>query len=109
MTRTDDQVTADDDFSLWYRFRMLVIFNLLYVAGPAQLDRHNDPRAAVEQEYERRRDLHRARLGKPPIVTKPPSKHGGVDPVVLCAVGGVLALAGLVLFVVGLRRRRPPS
>ena len=77
---------------------MLVIFNLLYVAGPAQLDRHNDPRAAVEQEYERRRDLHRARLGKPPMVKKPPSKHGGVDPVVLCAVGGVLALVALFVW-----------
>ena len=98
MTRTDDRVTADDDFSLWYRFRMLVIFNLLYVAGPAQLDQHNDPRAAVEQEYERRRDLHRARLGKPPVVKKPPSKNGGVDPVILCAVGGVLALVALFVW-----------
>lgn len=94
-TRTD--VSADDSFGLWYRFKALVIFNLLYVAGPAQLDQHNDPRAAVEQDYERRRDLHRARHGKPPVVAKPPSKHGGVDPVILCAVGGVLAL--VVLFV----------
>ena len=98
MTQIDDRSATDDGFSLGYRFRMLVIFNLLYVAGPAQLDRHNDPRAAVEQEYERRRDLHRARLGKPPVVRKPPSRNGGVDPVILCAVGGVLALVALVVW-----------
>jgi hypothetical protein len=91
-------VPTDDSFGLWFRFRSQVIFNLLYVAGPAQLDRHNDPRAAVEQDYERRRDLHRERQGKPPLAKKPPSKHGGVDPVVLCAVGGVLALVVLLLW-----------
>ena len=98
MTQTDDHRATDDGFGLWYRFRMLVIFNLLYVAGPAQLDRHNDPRTAVEQEYERRRDLHRARLGKPPVVKKAPSRNGGVDPVLLCAVGGVLALVALLVW-----------
>lgn len=99
----DVQVADDDGFGLWYRFKSLVVFNLLYVAGPAQLDRHNDPRAAVERDYERRRDLHRARQGKPPVVKKPPSPHGGVDPVLLCAVGGVLAL--LALFVWALASR----
>ena len=94
---------ASDGFGLWYRFKSLVVFNLLYVAGPAQLDQHNDPRAAVEQDYERRRDLHRARQGKPPLVKKAPSKNGGVDPVILCAVGGVLAL--LVLFAWALQTR----
>jgi hypothetical protein len=98
VTRTNVQEPTDDGFGLWYRFRSQVIFNLLYVAGPAQLDRHNDPRAAVEQDYERRRDLHRARRGKPPLRKKPPSKHGGVDPVLLCAVGGVLALVLLVVW-----------
>lgn len=86
----------DDAFGLWYRFRSQVVFNLLYVAGPAQLDRHNDPRAAVEQDYERRRDLHRARHGKPPVPRREPSRHGGVDPVLLCAVGGVLAVVVLL-------------
>ena len=98
MTRTNVQETTDDGFGLWYRFRSQVVFNLLYVAGPAQLDRHNDPRAAVEQDYERRRDLHRERHGKPPIKKKAPSKHGGVDPVVLCAVAGVLALVVLLVW-----------
>ena len=102
MTRTDEAVPVDDRFGLWYRFRSLVVFNLLYIAGPAQLDQHLDPRKAVEQDYERRRDLHRARRGKPPVVTKP-SKNGGVDPVLLCAVGGVLAL--VVLFVWALLAR----
>ncbi|GAB2590392.1 hypothetical protein [Microlunatus antarcticus] len=93
----------EDRFGLWYRFKSLVVFNLLYIAGPAQLDRHLDPRKAVEQEYERRRDLHRERLGKPPVVKKDPGKDDGVDPVVLCAVGGVLAL--VVLFVWALASR----
>ena len=96
-------MSRDDRFDLWFRFRSQVIYNLLYVAGPAQLDRHDDPRAAVEQDYERRRDLHRQRQGKPPLAKKAPSKHGGVDPVVLCAVGGVLAL--VVLFVWALLAR----
>jgi hypothetical protein len=103
MVRAQETVDADDDFGLWYRFRSLVVFNLLYIAGPAQLDRHNDPRAAVEQDYERRRDLHRARHGKPPVVKKPPSKHGGVDPVILCAVGGVLALVALLVWAIAAR------
>ncbi len=94
------EAPVEDDFSLWFRFRSQVVFNLLYVAGPAQLDRHNDPRAAVEQDYERRRDLHRQRRGKPPLPKKAPSKNGGVDPVVLCAVGGVLALVLLLVWAV---------
>ena len=92
----------DDDFGRWYRFRCLVVFNLLYVAGPAQLDGADDPRKALEQDYARRRDLHRATLGKPPIVDKP-SKHGGVDPVILCAAGGVLALVLLLVWAVAVR------
>ena len=90
----------DDGFSLWYRFKSLVVFNLLYVAGPAQLDHHNDPRAAVEEDYARRRDLYRERQGKPPLPLRAPSKNGGVDPVILCAVGGVLALVVLLVWAV---------
>lgn len=101
MTRTNTDVAAEDDFGLWYRFRTLVVFNLLYVAGPAQLDGRQDPRAAVEHEYERRRDLHRARHGKPPVVKKPTAdKAGGPDVVVLCAVAGVAALVLLVVWAV---------
>ena len=88
----------EDRFGLWYRFKTLVVFNLLYVAGPAQLDGRQDPRKAVEHDYERRRDLHRARRGLPPVVTKPPSNGGGLDVVVLCAVGGVLALVLLLVW-----------
>lgn len=87
----------DDDFGLWYRFRCLVVFNLLYIAGPAQLHGAADPRKALEQDYARRRDLHRAKLGKPPIVDKP-SASGGVDPVILCAVAGALALVLLLVW-----------
>ena len=88
-----------DRFGLWYRFKALIVFNLLYVAGPAQLDRHNDPRWAVEQDYERRRDLHRARLGKPPVV-RSTSASNGVDPVVLCSAGGALALVVLLVWAI---------
>ena len=90
---------VDDRFGLWYRFRSLVVYNLLYLAGPAQLDGDQDPRSAVEKEYERRRDLHRSRLGLPPVVKAPPKK-GGLDVVVLCAAGGVLALVVLVVWAV---------
>ena len=79
MTRTDDEVLTDDRFGLWYRFKALVIFNLLYVAGPAQLDEDHDPRAAVEEDYERRRDLHRARHGKPPVVKRSMTKWRGMS------------------------------
>jgi len=102
VNRTTEDVPEEDRFGLWYRFKSVVIFNLLYVAGPAQLDTHIDPRGAVEQDYERRRDLHRVRQGKPPLVKKS-SKHGGVDPVILCVIGGVLAL--VVLFVWALSTR----
>ena len=100
MTQSDVEVAEDDRFGLWYRFRTLVVFNLLYVAGPAQLDTHLDPRSAVEQEYERRRDLHRARLGKAPVVRTAGARDDGIDPVVLCAVGGVLAVVLLVVWAV---------
>jgi hypothetical protein len=99
VTRTEQDVPETDRFGIWYRFKSLVIFNLLSIAGPAQLDSYNDPRAAVEQDYERRRDLHRARHGKPPVV-RSTSRNGGVDPVIVCAVGGVLALVALVVWAV---------
>ena len=100
MARTKNEVPAEDGFGLWYRFRTLVVFNLLYIAGPAQLDGRQDPRAAVEQDYERRRDLHRARLGKPPVVRKPTSDRGGPDVVVLCAVAGIAAVVLLLVWAV---------
>jgi hypothetical protein len=97
VTRTQDDIPAEDRFGLWYRFRTLVVFNLLYVAGPAQLDGHKDPRKAVEHDYERRRDLHRARRGLPPVV-KPADTKGGPDVVVLLALAGVVALVLLLVW-----------
>ena len=58
-----------------------------------------DARAAVEHDYERRRDLHRARRGLPPVVKKPPTK-GGPDVVVLLAVAGVVAVVLLLVWAV---------
>lgn len=57
MTRIDLEDATDDDLGLWFPCRSQVISNLLCFAGPAQLDQHNDPRTAVEQDDERRRDL----------------------------------------------------
>ena len=93
-------MAAQDDFGPWYRVRTLVVFNLLSVAGPAHLEGRKDPRVAVEQEYERRRDLHRARRGLPPVVPRPVPASGGVDVVVLCAVAGVAALVLLLVWAV---------
>lgn len=98
MVNTQDDIPPEDRFGLWYRFRTLVVFNLLYVAGPAQLDGHLDPRKAVEHDYERRRDLHRARRGLPPVVKKPTDAKGGPDVVVLLAVAGVVALVLLLVW-----------
>ncbi len=98
MTLTKQDVAPEDRFGLWYRFRTLVVFNLLYVAGPAQLDGRQDPRRALEHDYERRRDLHRARRGLPPVITRPASDKGGPDVVVLLAVAGVAALVLLLVW-----------
>ncbi|SEP62619.1 hypothetical protein [Microlunatus flavus] len=99
MTRSKQNIPAQDSFGLWYRFKALVVFNLLYVAGPAQLDGRQDPRKAVEHDYERRRDLHRARRGLPPVVKEPPTK-GGLDVVVLLAAGGGVALVLLLVWAI---------
>jgi hypothetical protein len=95
VTRTDNQRHVED-FGLWYRFRTVAVFNLLQVVGPARLDRHNDPRDLIEDEYTRRRAAHRERLGKPPVVAKPTSNASAADPFVLILV----AVAVLVVFVV---------
>jgi hypothetical protein len=100
VTRTEQDIPAEDRFGLWYRFQALVVFNLLHLAGPAHLDGDKDPRTAIEHDYERRRDLHRARLGKPPVVKKPPSTNGGLDVVVLLAVGGIAAVVLLLVWAV---------
>jgi len=97
---TRSKAAPEDDFGWWYRFRCLVVFNLLYVAGPAQLEGRNDPRRSLEHEYERRQDLHRERLGKPPLVRKPSGTGEGADPVLLLAVGGGVAVVLLLVWAV---------
>lgn len=88
-----------DDFSLWYRFRTTVVFNLLYLAGPASLDDARNPRVQVEREYLRRKALHLAHKHGGPVEVIPLSSQrpAGIDPFVLMVVFAVVA----VLFLLG--------
>ena len=92
---------GEDSFSLWYRFKTTVVFNLLHVAGPASLDDQQNPRVQLEREYLRRKALHRARKSGGPVqvlVPKPPS--GGFDPFVLSVIGAVAAVLFLLVWFV---------
>jgi hypothetical protein len=93
-----------DTFSLWYRFRAVAVFNLLHLGGPAHLQQHNDPRDVVEQEYLRRRALHRERKGKAPLPVKPKSADTGQPTLVLPMLVGVALVIVLIAFVVGAAR-----
>ena len=64
--------------------------------GRRERERGRRQRRAVAH-VRRRRDLHRARRGLPPVVKKQETK-GGVDIVVLLAVAGVLALVLLLVW-----------
>ena len=88
----------DDNFSLWYRFKATVIFNLLQVSGPAKLNDEQDPRVQVEREYLRRKALHRERKGLPPL--PPPAPKKEFDPVIPMAVFGALVIVGLIVWAV---------
>lgn len=89
---------GEDDFSLWYRFKTTVIFNLLHVAGPASLDDQQNPRVQLEREYLRRKALHRERKGLPPL--PPPAPKKEFDPVIPMAVFGALVIVGLIVWAV---------
>ena len=55
-----------DNFSIWYRIRTTLIYNLLHLGGPARLDEAQDPRLQLEREYLRRKEVHEAhREGRP--------------------------------------------
>lgn len=88
-----------DNFSLWYRFRTTVIFNLLYLAGPASLDDDRNPRVQVEREYLRRKAIDRARKhGGPVELIEPGSTRKHVDPFVLMLVIGAIGLVFLLIW-----------
>ena len=88
--------TSDDDFSLWYRFKTTVIFNLLNVAGPASLDDEHNPRVQIEQEYLRRKAIHVAeKTGRPVEEIRPSPPSSGIDPVVVMMIGLVLGVGVL--------------
>jgi len=90
-----------DNFSIWYRIRMTMIYNLLHLGGPARLDEAQDPRLQVEREYLRRKEVHEARReGRPvrPLIAGA-SRNKGTDPLVACVVLGILAVIGLAFFI----------
>ena len=95
------EVRSEDDFSLWYRFKTTVIFNLLHVAGPASLDDAQNPRVQLEREYLRRKALHRARKSGGAVEElEPKAPSTGFDPFVLCVIGGIAAVAFLLVWFV---------
>ena len=97
-------VNRQDTFSLWYRFRAVMVFNLLQLGGPAHLQKHNDPRDEVEQEYVRRRALHRERAGKPPIAEKPKGADTRRPSVALPMLVGVAFVIVMIVCAVGAAR-----
>ncbi|WP_029090023.1 hypothetical protein [Brevibacterium album] len=50
--------TGDDSFSLFFRFWNRFEYMVLHVIGPPRLSESMDPRARLQREYERRRELH---------------------------------------------------
>jgi len=81
-----------------------MIFNLLQLGGPAHLQKHNDPRDEVEQEYLRRRALHREREGKPPIAAKPKSADAGRPGIALPLLVGLVFVIVMIGCAVGAAR-----
>ena len=90
-----------DNFSVWYRIRTTLIYNLLHLGGPARLDEEQDPRLQLEREYLRRKEVHEAhREGRPvrPVLAGA-TKRQGADPLVACVLLGILAIIGLAVFI----------
>lgn len=95
-----DQVGS---FSLWYRFRAIVLYSLLHLGGPAQLDDSADPRRQLNREYLQRKETHlAAKQGRPAqaIPEGATAAGGQADPFVLCVILGVAAVVTLVAFMV---------
>jgi hypothetical protein len=90
------------NFSLWYRFRATVVFNLLHLGGPAHLDGAADPRQQLEHEYLQRKEAHQAaKQGRPVRVVAAPVPDGsGSDPLMFLVILGVVAMVALVGFAV---------
>ena len=90
-----------DNFSVWYRIRTTLIYNLLHLGGPARLDEAQDPRLQLEREYLQRKEIHEARREGRPVrpIAATAVQAKGADPLVACAVLGILAVLGLAFFV----------
>lgn len=91
-----------DNFSIWYRIRATLVYNLLHLGGPARLDEAQDPRLQLEREYLLRKEVHEARREgrpvRPQAAIAAPAQ--GADPLVACIVLGILAVIGLAVFIV---------
>jgi len=89
-------IEPEESFGLWHRFTTLAI-QQLSVAGPAQPG-HHDPRSVLEQDYARRRDLHRQRHGKGPFVAKAPDRLLGQHGFVGMKTGSTTPAGGCFVF-----------
>jgi hypothetical protein len=91
----------DGGFSLWYRFRATVVYNLLHLGGPAHLDTGADPRLQLEREYLQRKENHQAaRQGRPAQLVAERKKTGGPDPLVFMVILSIVAVIAIIGFAV---------
>lgn len=90
----------DGGFSLWYRFRATVVFNLLHLGGPAHLDASADPRLQLEREYLQRKQNHQAaRQGRPAQLVAE-RKKTAPDPLVFMVILSIAAVIAIIAFAV---------
>lgn len=55
------KIARGDGYSLLYRIGWEIEYTLMHVFGPATLDDARDPRVAMKQDHDRRRNLWRER------------------------------------------------
>lgn len=101
------EVRTDDTFTWWYRFRTVLVLNLLYVAGPATLENSQNPRVQLEREYRRRQAVARAAKHGGPVEIpdwEPQNSAPTFDPVPLMLVGAGLVVVFLVVWLIASAR-----
>jgi hypothetical protein len=93
--------TQEPQFSLWYRFRATLVYNLLHLGGPAHLHGVADPRTELEQEYLQRKEIHQAaKEGRPARVIAERTREPGPDPLMFLLILAVVAVVALIGFAV---------
>jgi hypothetical protein len=91
----------DGGFSLWYRFRATIVFNLLHLGGPAHLHGSADPRRELEQEYLQRKENHQAaQQGRPAEIIAERPRPAGPDPLLFLVILGIAAVIAIIAFAV---------